>query len=72
MQAPAGTLATQGADTMAAPAAASGGHQGDLLKRDADAANLLSDFLALRQLDDIAAANADLCIVCGSSVLATV
>jgi hypothetical protein len=37
----------------------------------AEAANLLSSFLAKRDLSEVTAVQADLCVVCGSSVLAT-
>jgi hypothetical protein len=44
----------------------------ELLTKDAEAANLISSFLARRDVLDIIAVQADLCVVCGSSVLATV
>lgn len=44
----------------------------DLLARDAEAANLLSTFLAKRDVPDVTKVQADICVVCGSSVLATV
>uniref|UniRef100_A0A383VEQ5 Uncharacterized protein n=1 Tax=Tetradesmus obliquus TaxID=3088 RepID=A0A383VEQ5_TETOB len=43
----------------------------ELLRKDAEAANLLSTFLARRDIHDVSAVQADLCVVCGSSVLAT-
>lgn len=42
------------------------------LTQDAAAANTLSDFLAVRDVPSITHTPADLCVVCGSSVLATV
>jgi hypothetical protein len=44
----------------------------DVLAKDAEAANLLSNFLSKRDVQDITHVQADLCVVCGSSVLATV
>jgi hypothetical protein len=40
-------------------------------EQDAAAANVLSEFLAIRDVPDITSAPADLCVVCGSSILAT-
>lgn len=42
------------------------------LERDVRAANVLSSFLAKRDLPEITAQRVDLIVVCGSSVLATV
>lgn len=42
------------------------------LAKDAAAANVLIDFLARRDIPEITATKADLCVVCGSSVIATV
>lgn len=41
------------------------------LAKDAAAANVLIDFLARRDIPDITTTHADICVVCGSSVLAT-
>jgi hypothetical protein len=42
------------------------------LAKDAASANVLSDYLAVRDVPDVTSTSADLCVVCGSSVLATV
>lgn len=45
----------------------------DEVARDAEAANVLSDWLALRDIECLAGAGGsfDLCVLCGSGVLAT-